>query len=422
MLSVEENRQLTQVGAGTPMGELLRRYWMPFAGASELEKNPTKAVRLLGEDLVAYRDLGGAYGLIDRHCSHRRADLTYGFVEKCRLRCNYHGWVTTSDGSVSEIPFDDLTQPSSKLKDGVKARAYPVREAGGLLFAYMGPAPAPELPNYEAFTRKDGFCEVVFSELPCNWLQCQENSIDPVHFEWMHDNWSQRLAGSHKYAGRHLRVAFDEVEHGFIYRRLCEGHDLNGELWTTGRLVLWPLGFFLGDQFEWRIPIDDENTLNLCWFYSRPPKDVGVYDQKSVPTWNSPIKDERGQWITSHVINQDIVAWIGQGTIADRTKEYLSASDRGIIMTRKRYFQEMKEVAEGKDPKGVIRDPEKAACIDLPIAGRTKSSGELTLAEWNAHPFLKARVYDHRHCAGQPEHVRKEYVQAMGFDLVSKGL
>jgi 5,5'-dehydrodivanillate O-demethylase len=416
VLTAEQNRMLTEVGADKPMGKLLRRYWIPFAGASELDATPTKAVRLLGENLVAYRDLSGNYGLLERHCPHRRADLLYGFVEKCGLRCHYHGWVTGADGSVLEMPFDDFVNPQNPLKAEVKTKAYPVREIAGLLFAYMGPQPVPEFPVWEPFTWQGGFREIVKSDIACNWLQCQENSNDPVHFEWAHDNWSQRLAGKHNYAGRHVKIAFEEVEHGHIYRRLCEGWEESNELWTTGRFVLWPIGFFLGEHFEWRVPVDDENTLSLCWFYSQPPKDAGPYDQARVPVWESPAKDENGAWVTTHVINQDIVAWVGQGRIADRTKEYLSASDRGIVMLRRRYFEEMKKVEAGQDPKGVIRDPEIAKCIKFPIHGRLKGAGDLTIAQWKEHPFLKLKFLDHRHCAGQPQHVRDEFAQAMGFD------
>ncbi len=150
MLSAERNRMLTEVGAGTPMGELLRRYWMPFMGASQLDDTPTKAVRLLGEDLVTYKDLSGTFGLVDRHCPHRRADLSYGFVEKCGLRCSYHGWLVGHDGAVLEIPFDDFVHPGSKLKEGVKAKAYPVREAGGLLFTHLGHGVWPVIAIAEA--------------------------------------------------------------------------------------------------------------------------------------------------------------------------------------------------------------------------------------------------------------------------------
>jgi 5,5'-dehydrodivanillate O-demethylase len=416
MLTAEQNRMLTEVGPDKPMGKLLRRYWLPFAGASELDKTPTKAVRLLCEDLVVYRDLDGNYGLIDRHCPHRRADLSYGFVEKCGLRCNYHGFLMRHDGAVTEIPYDDTAHPNQDLKSQVKVKAYPVREVAGLLFAYMGPAPVPELPVWAPFTWQGGFRQIVRSDIPCNWFQCQENSCDPVHFEWMHDNWSQRLNDSHEYATKHLQIAFDEVEYGHAYRRIREGQEDNSPLWTIGRLALWPIGFYLGEHFEWRVPVDDENTLSIAWFHDQPPKDAKPLVQTSIPTWESPIMDADGRWITSHVINQDIVAWVGQGRIADRTKEFLAASDRGIIMMRRRYFDDMKRIEEGKDPKGVIRDPELAKCVPLALVGRTTGMGDLSKEQWKKHPFLKGKLLDHRHCAGQPKEVRHEFLAAMGFE------
>src|ERR1700722_892674 len=188
----DQYRALTATGADTPMGALLRRYWWPIAGASELDGVSTKPVRLLGEDLVLYKDIGGRYGLLDRHCCHRRADLSYGYVEQHGLRCNYHGWLYDEAGRCLEQPYDDLAHPEAHLKDQIRIKAYPVESLGGLLWAYLGPAPAPILPNWEFFNWKNGFRQIVISEVPCNWLQCQENSIDPVHVEWLHTNWSIR--------------------------------------------------------------------------------------------------------------------------------------------------------------------------------------------------------------------------------------
>ena len=156
-----------------------------------------------------------------------------------------------------------------------------MREVAGLLWAYMGPLPAPELPVWEPFTWENGFREIVLADVPCNWFQCQENSIDPVHFEWMHDNWSDRLrGGDNKVAPKHLKLKFEEFEHGFIYKRVREGQSEEDRYWTVGRVALWPNGFYLGSHFEWRVPVDDENTLSVAWFFVRVPKGREPYVQE----------------------------------------------------------------------------------------------------------------------------------------------
>ena len=313
---------LTTTGAGTPMGELLRRYWWPIAGASELDASPTKPVRLMGENLVLYKDLSGNYGLIDRHCKHRRADLSYGYVEKCGLRCNYHGWLYDHTGRCAEQPYEDMAHPESRFKDQVRITAYPVRELGGLLWAYLGPAPAPLVPNWEFFTWKNGFRQIVTAEIPCNWFQCQENSIDPVHFEWTHSNWSVRLKGATgPYSPQHVKVDFNEFDWGFQYKRIRTDTSAEDRLWTIGRVCLWPNALFTGNHCEFRVPIDDHNTLSITWHFSRVPRDREPYVQDKVPAWRGPIADpQTGRWVTSHVMNQDFVTWVGQGGIADRTE------------------------------------------------------------------------------------------------------
>lgn len=417
MLSAEKNKLITEVGPGTPMGDYLRRYWMPIAGASEFDVIDVKPVRLMGEDLTLYKDHSGNFGLVDRHCAHRRADLSYGFVEKVGLRCNYHGWLFDQTGQCIEQPYEDTAHPNTRLKDRCKVKAYPVRELAGLLWAYMGPEPIPELPVWEPFTWKNGFREVVVSDVPCNWLQCQENSCDPVHFEWMHDNWSIRLKNEQKpYAAKHLQVKFEEFEHGFMYKRIREGANDTDALWTVGRVCLWPNAFYLGNHFEWRVPVDDENTLSISWFFMRVPKGREPYEQKTVPTWVSPIKGEDGRWISTHVINQDIIAWVGQGKVADRTKESLGASDRGIAMIRKRFFDELDAVAAGADAKGTIRDPEAAKFVELPYFQKREQVEGIRLEDYKNYPLLRTRLGAFRHCAGQPPEVRKAFEKAMGIE------
>jgi 5,5'-dehydrodivanillate O-demethylase oxygenase subunit len=415
VLTAARNEMLTRVGPGTPMGELLRRYWFPVAGASELDKAPIKPVRLLGEDLVLYKDLSGRFGLVDRHCPHRRADLLYGWVEASGIRCSYHGWLMDEQGRCIEQPYEDVAHPNPRAKERCATTAYPVRELAGLLWVYMGPLPAPELPVYEPFTWPNGFREIVLADIPCNFFQCQENSIDPVHFEWMHDNWSHRLAGRDASTTKHLKLKFEAFEHGFVYKRVREGQSESDRNWTIGRVALWPIGFYLGSHFEWRVPVDDENTLSVAWFFVRVPKGREPYVQETVPTWVSPIKDENGRWISSHVINQDIIAWVGQGRIADRTKENLRSSDVGITMMRQRFFEEMEAVADGRDPWGVIRNPNVAACIELPNMTREINTEGITLEEFAKIPVLHQRLKEFRHHYGQPPEVRQAFEDAMGI-------
>jgi 5,5'-dehydrodivanillate O-demethylase len=426
MLSEEDNRVLTEVGRGTRMGDLLRRYWMPIAAVSEFSEQSVRPVRLLGEDLVLYRDGSGTYGLLDRHCGHRRADLCYGWTEDRGLRCHYHGWMWDQAGRCLQQPFEEIAHPEARFKDRVHITAYPVEEKAGLLWAYLGPTPAPLVPTWEPFTWKNGFVQIVFSEVPCNWFQCQENSIDPVHFEWLHGNWSRILRGGEGPAPPgHLKLAFDEFEFGFTYRRILEGQSETDELWTVGRVCLWPNCLFTGGHFEWRVPIDDGHTLSVGWFFDRVPNEMEPFGQQDIPSWHSPIADERtGRWITTHVMNQDFVAWVGQGAIADRKGEHLGESDRGVIMMRKRMLEEAEVVARGGEPKALIRDPARNACVRLPIIGRQHFVDGYARASAGAThvgtPGVPRR-YDFVFQAGQPEEIRLAYRRAMGLDVGPHG-
>jgi 5,5'-dehydrodivanillate O-demethylase oxygenase subunit len=419
MLNEETNQLLTRVGPGTPMGNLLRRYWMPIAGVAEFDANNTqRAIRLLGEDLVLYRDKSGTFGLVDRHCPHRRADLAYGFVENCGLRCHYHGWLFNEKGQCLEQPYEEMAAPASRFKDKVTLKSYPVEAHAGMIWAYLGPAPAPLVPNWEPFNWKNGFVQVAIAEVPCNWLQCQENSIDPVHFEWTHMNWGRRLQSPESAHGpKHLQVAFDEFEYGLIYRRTREDTDENHPMWTIGRVCLWPNGFFLGDHFEWRVPIDDEHTLSIAWIFDRVPNEQEPFVQEIIPAWRSPIKDPKsGNWITSHVMNQDFIAWVGQGTIADRTKEHLGRSDRGVVMLRKRLMKDLKAISEGLDPSGLVRDSAVNVGIELPTADRTLLKEGLPAKQLATHPMYGRHQVRFVFQAGQPLPVWHDYRRAMGLE------
>lgn len=415
MLSTEKNQILTQVGPGKPMGEYLRRYWHPIAGASEFDGNSVRPIRLFGEDLVLFKDLSGRYGLVQRRCPHRNADLAFGLVEKEGLRCAYHGWEFSPGGQCVHQPYEEIVDPEARLRSKTVVKAYEVREKAGMLWAYMGPVPAPELPDWDLFNYRNGFAQAVFAELPCNWFQCQENSIDPIHFEWTHNNWTARLQdGNAPYAPTHVKTQYEEFEYGFIYKRLRASESDQNPMWTVGRVTLWPNAFYLGHHFEWRVPIDDENTLSVLWVFSRVPKEQEPYVQERIPSWYGPLHDENGRWITSHVANQDFAAWVGQGRITDRTKETLGASDRGIVMMRKRFFEELEAVAAGSRPKGLIIDKESNKDVSLPSACRDELLYGMPRAEQDRHPLLGPYLRDFIGQAGQPEEVRLAYEKAIG--------
>ena len=397
MLTKEENDLLHQVGAGTPMGDLLRRYWHPVAAVGELEEHPVKPVRLMGEDLVLYRDKSGTYGLLERHCPHRRADLSYGWVEGQGLRCHYHGWKFDETGQCLAQPFEEMSRPEARFKDKVRAKAYQVQAKAGLLWAYLGDAPAPELWDWDRYYDR-GYKQVVFSDVPCNWLQCQENSIDPVHFEWLHSNWGLRLAGADGEPPTHLKIGFEEFEFGFRYLRVLADSDEQSELWTVGRVCLWPNALYTG-HFEWRVPVDDEHTLSVGWFID-PVPDGAPFEQETIPYWRSPITDaDTGRWLTTHIMNQDFAAWVGQGAVSDRWNEHLGESDRGVISVRKRFMDDLKIVADGGDPKGLIRDEGRNHQVPLPRVGR---GGGFAPGPQSAYP------HPFPFLSGQPGYIKNE--------------
>ncbi len=366
MLSVTANQELTQVSAGTPMGELMRRYWHPVAAAGELMERPTKPVRVLGEDLVLYKDRSGTLGLIERFCPHRRVDLSYGIPEEHGLRCMYHGWMMNETGQCIEQPFEETVHPDGRFKEKVKVAGYPVQEMSGLVFAYLGPQPTPLLPLWEPLAAGNVACDIALTELPCNWLQCQENSLDPVHTEWLHSYWTryQQLAAGKPVEVRgetapHERIRFDLFDHGIIKRRVLRGLGEEHDLWKVGHPILFPNILQVGSPqkitMQFRVPVDDENTLHVSIYIFRAADGAVVPRQDPVPYYYNPLVGEDGRFITDVTFNQDYMAWVSQGAIARRDLEKLGESDRGIIFFRKMLKEQMDIVADGGEPMNVFR-------------------------------------------------------------------
>jgi len=379
MLSQQENEILTRVSPGTPMGELLRRYWHPIAAVSQLEDRATMAVKILGEPLVLYKDLKGLYGLIEPQCPHRRMSLLYGVPEERGLRCAYHGWLFDEAGKCLEQPYEETEDPSSKFKDKIKIKAYPVEELGGLLFAYLGPQPAPLLPRWEILVRQDARRDIGMAVVPCNWLQIMENSVDPVHVEWLHQYFNNHVRdrlGSGKKSERlkHEKIGFDLFEHGIIKRRILEGETEKDEDWTVGHPLVFPNILLSGSTrrstFQIRVPLDDTQTLHVWYTCYVQPGVVGSQEPISFYEVPVPQPDGQGQpqWpLLDNNSGQDIAAWVTQGAVADRSSENLGLSDKGIILYRKLLKEQIAKLELGEDPMNVFRDPAKNQSIHLKL-------------------------------------------------------
>ena len=375
MLTKEQNQRLTQVGPGTPMGDLMRRYWHPIAGSAQLdEENPTKEVRLLGEDLVLFRSAAGKLGLIEPSCAHRKANLSYGIPEPEGIRCAYHGWLYDTTGQCIDQPSEP---EGSKFKDKVKLKAYPVEELGGLIFAYMGPEPVPLLPRWDVLAW-EGYREAWSVLLPCNWLQCQENSLDPLHFQWLHRYWGgwsiSRMKSAEEgekffsqVAGRgadHRKIGFEITDYGVIKRRLVGDETEDDQHWRLGHPILFPNILRVGHGLEIRVPVDDTHTLHVLTSYRQYAD--GEQPQTAVPFEERPLYDEQGRFVRDYIPAQDAVAWVIQGPITDRTTERLGVTDVGVIMFRRMLEEQMGVVADGGEPLNVHRDPAQNEVIVLP--------------------------------------------------------
>jgi 5,5'-dehydrodivanillate O-demethylase oxygenase subunit len=319
MLTAEQNQRLTQTEAGTPMGELLRRYWHVIGTLPELEKEPVQPVRLLGENLTLFRSERGEIGLLGERCAHRAISLAYGIPQTNGLRCAYHGWTYDTEGHVVDMPFEPACLP-------LKIKAYPVEELGGLIWAYLGPEPRPLLPRYEGFVRDDLDKNVSFKVLECNWVQCMDNSMDPVHFEHLHGHYGNYI---NQKLGKppamktppHLKIDFDVFEYGVYKRRLVEGEPEDGDDWTIGHPILFPnILAQLQDayhSYQVRVPIDDTHTMHVL-YRGTPPK-PGVPVKQGLEVVREHVEyDELGRVFGPVVIRQDEMVWIGQGPISDR--------------------------------------------------------------------------------------------------------
>ncbi len=394
MLSREDNERITRVGPDTPAGNLLRRYWQPALLSSEVTENNGEPVRLrlLGEDLLVFRDTDGRTGLVDAFCPHRRAPLFYGRNEECGLRCVYHGWKFDVDGKCVDLPSEPADSP---MKAKVRLKSYPTHERGGVLWAYLGPSEnMPPPPDYEWMRAPETHRHVSKTYEACNYLQALEGGLDTAHSSYLHRNNMHDSTQLRSRDGAPV-ISVHETVYGYCYVS-------NRNLGEDGNFVrvyqyIMPCQQMRPDVQKrdgggqakvpkinghiW-VPIDDEHTVVYNWMYGydqnaafspeliessdttygRGPDDFvpGTFQLKRNASNNYLIDrdaQKRGSFTGIQGVNtQDFALQEGMGPIVDRSREYLGSSDRAIITMRKLLMDAIGKVERGEDPPAL--DPE----------------------------------------------------------------
>ena len=382
MLSAEDNETLVRVGPGTPMGELIRRFWVPAILSTELTDNDGKPVRirLLGEDLMAFRDTEGRIGLLEEHCPHRGASLALGVNADCGIRCLYHGWKFDVTGKCVDTPTED---EDSKISSRVRAKAYATHEAGGVIWAYMGPpAERPAFPEFEWLSMPAGKSVPFKIMEDCNYAQAVEGTIDSAHAGVLHRDspWGEPGKYAHE---KDLRPKL-EVEHsayGLRYGAVRKLDDKQLHVRITQVVLPFftlipPNGF---GPFKDRrlinafVPRDDVTTWHIQWFFDpTKPIDVearieegGIWidenfrKKRNIDNWylqDRQMMRTRNMSGIEGVVTQDHAVTESQGRILDRTRENLAASDIAVVTWRRQMIREARALAESKQKPEVFRE------------------------------------------------------------------
>lgn len=407
MLSNEDNEILSQVGKGTPMGEVFRRFWLPAVLCSELAAadGAPRRLRLLGEDLVAFRDTEGRVGIVDAYCPHKLAPLYFGRNEEGGLRCIYHGWKFNIDGECVDIPNLPATFNVAALKQKARISSYPVREAGGMVWIYMGPADrVPELPAFEWTALSSTHCHVARWLQRTNWAQGMEGEIDSSHVSFLHrefdPGWWDKMvvrvtAPIPQTADGAPVMTIQETDYGFLYsaRRSTTGGDYLWRVtqWYVPMYSMIPNGEYPRSGRAW-VPVDDHHVMVFNYTYRTdrpfsdaelaylnagpsfpPPLEFGSFElpdgyvidtflplsnrandyqlsrdrQKSVNFSGIPVITDQDRALQE---NMPSAFGLGPGKVVDRSREMLVPSDAPVITARRILVKMAKDMQKGIEP------------------------------------------------------------------------
>lgn len=385
MLSKKDNEILCRVGPGTPMGLLMRQYWIPAFISSELEADGwPRRIRLLGEDLIAYRDTLGRVGVIDENCPHRGSSMIFARNEEGGVRCAYHGWKFDCTGACVDMPSEG---EHSNFRDKVRIKAYRTQERSGIVWLYMGPRktppPLPEIElNLDGAPKRAGKPFKYVRQ--CNWAQALEGDIDSVHLNFLHTRLDERDNLTLGDSNPQFEVVPTNYGHFFAARR------------TVGDRYYWRINQFAmpfytavtGPFSKVWMPIDDYNTLIMEWTPSRPPGMPRDYDDLAhmdtarqpwgykadnmmIPWGNWRLKaDVDNEWLRDRSLEkdhlflgiysnplQDSAVQVTMGAIYDRTREYLGTTDKAIIAFRRLMIQAAKSFRDKGELPPTVDDP-----------------------------------------------------------------
>jgi phenylpropionate dioxygenase-like ring-hydroxylating dioxygenase large terminal subunit len=366
------DKLLTEVGPGTPCGELLRRYWHPIAVSADLTSERPKQIRILGEDLVLFRDRSGRVGLLYERCAHRGTTLYYGKVEERGLRCCYHGWLYDVEGRCLDQPCEPQ---GGRARHTIRQPWYPVEERYGLVFAFMGPpAKKPVLPRYDILEDHDpdkpyeaalggwgGTRDYAFEVVPYSWLQLQDNFMDPFHVFVLHSTFT----------GIQIRpefstmpkIDFARTENGLSHiatRRLDDGREFQRvtSVIFPNIISVAPVDGVMSQRarsISWCVPVDDTHHFQvMAGVDATRPEFEARQNNNTGRVWADMTEQERRDY------PNDYEAQMGQRAISLHSEENLATSDLGVVMQRRLFQAQIDIVAKGGDPMGVSFDPAQA--------------------------------------------------------------
>ena len=405
MTSKAENELLTQTGADKPAGALLRRYWQPIALSAELSDKPLP-VRVMGEDLVLFRDQAGRLGLLGLLCPHRCADLSFGRLEDGGLRCLYHGWLFDTKG----LCLDQPAEPDeSTYKNEVRHLSYPCHEAAGVIFAYMGPDETPLFPNFHFLAAPAAHVDQTKVYHACNYLQANEGNIDPAHLSFLHG--FQRPQSERSPSAQTLqnilikktkpKIEIERTRYGIRVFALRDAEDGKKYLRITN-FVFPNLALFAGDggrygpggySVHWHVPIDDVSHWRYDFYYHpttaldkaelkvKHDSETDAQYQPRRTAANRYRQDREemksvsfagmGRFFPSH----DLFAVQTPGAIHDRSREHLVSGDIAIVAARRMLLDAMKAMAQGKEPPLVLRSANENVFNDILVTGTLLEKG-----------------------------------------------